>query len=242
MKRMLSMYVRCIALVMMSSMMLQAIHESVSQNIMDTIFERVRNGDFKRAIQALKKGIKIGFDVNYRDKNGFTLLNVAVNEDLALTKELLEAGADPNIKDMGGQMALHNVVEPDGSVPPNAPLIIQELVKYKANVNSKDILGYTPLMNAVMFGTRPIIQALLNVPGIDIVAQNNYGETALDIAKEQGKQDIFKLLSLYSLKGQILSEYKDKFTQEQIKQLPLELQELLQQTGGYAAVQQEVMQ
>ena len=120
---------------------------------------------------------------------------------------------------------------------------IKALLESGADVNLKSGLNQTPLHTAVVGLRLPAVKALLEAPDIDSTAQDNWGQTALDLAKaipvdseetKELKQGIINLLTFpYSTLKKLSLEYirknRDKFTQDQIKQLPLELQEALQE-------------
>ena len=52
---------------------------------------------------------------------------------------------------------------------------------------------YTPLMTAVNAGHKPIVELLLNDPRTLRAKVNHFGKTALDIAKEKGRDDLVDL-------------------------------------------------
>lgn len=194
------------------------------------ILERVQDGNVEGALDVLKQGIRQGFDVNYQDDTGKTLLNsVVASNNIDLVRSLLAAGANPNVKLPNGQVPLHVAMTSE-----IAPLIIKELVKAGADVNAKDNRGYTPLMKAVAEGNIPAVATLRTIAGIDIMAKSAGGRTALDMAKSSPTMAHFLRPSYITLKGlslDYIKKYRDKFTQEQIKQLPLELQEELKKAS-----------
>ena len=242
MKIELYMMISCALLSVGSSVMLQAMQEqqeATEQSILTSpaarnkfyynlIVERIQERDIKGALDILDKGLKRGFDINYRDDSGSTLLIASAPfSTIDLIQAFLRAGADPNIKNNRGRAPLHLTI-----LSKDAPLVIRELVRAGAPVNVKSNEGSTPLMLAVNNARIPAIQTLLNIPGIDIMAKNENGETAFDIAKEKGNPEVIKLLTPYytTLKGLSLDyirKHRDQFTDEQIKKLPLELQEEL---------------
>jgi len=71
----------------------------------------------------------------------------------------------------------------------NYPLIVRELLKLGANMEvSSPSLGYTPLMLASKKGHLEVITELL-VAGADYRKVDKWGETALDLAKNQDVTD-----------------------------------------------------
>ena len=60
----------------------------------------------------------------------------------------------------------------------------------KVDINAADQFGWTALMCAARSGRTSCIQLLLNA-GAEVSLQNNTGQTAVDIAKESGIEDVF---------------------------------------------------
>ena len=74
-----------------------------------------------------------------------------------------------------------------------------------ANVNTKDVNGWTPLMfladggKKLKFGFPETIKLLL-LHGADINAKNNEGKTAIDIARDKKHKKAVKLLKKHGAK------------------------------------------
>lgn len=132
--------------------------------------------------------------VNCTDsKYGNTLLMWAVSYRLYnSTEALLKCGADPNIKDICGETALHcaakfSLTSYNGDIDIN-PKFIDILVKNGADVNtvSSDCreptpeFGFTPLMLSITSGFTKV-KALVNA-GSDINLKTSSGETAAHMA------------------------------------------------------------
>lgn len=93
-----------------------------------------------------------------------------------LIRLLLEKGANIDALDRFGQSKLHRVVnhsKSDGSME-----ILQMLIDFKASVNTKDILGNSPLISAAADASDQALQLLL-ANGADLSACNKNGENAL---------------------------------------------------------------
>lgn len=109
---------------------------------------------------------------------------------LEICEELIKAGADIEKKDLEGKSALAI------SCFNNQPKIAQCLIKWKANVNSIDKMGNTPLLHAINCGlclNFNLIPILLEA-GADPNHANSLGQTALVVA--------FRRSSESSLNGQ----------------------------------------
>jgi ankyrin repeat protein len=160
-----------------------------------------------------------GADVNAKDKNGTTPLDVAATMCQKDTVELLLAkGADVNATDNDGWTALHvarnkTVAElllakganvnaktikdnwtPLHYVTWNGPKDVAELLLAKgADVNTRDNNGDTPLHAAVHFGRKEMAELLLANKS-DVNAKDKDGKTPMKVAKEKGSKDMVKLL------------------------------------------------
>ena len=242
MKVRFSLWVRCAVLSIASIVSLQAMTSPTQRNkfFRKIIVDAAERGDIKGVQDALNQVLQQGFNINYQDDEyqETTLHRVLAQptiqtnpEAVNLVKALLAAGAKPNLKNFKGNTPLHFATN---------PAIIRELVKAGADVNARNDDSNTPLMEAANSVTIAAVQTLLTIPGVDIMAKNNEDKTAFDIVKEDqyapvpDKQEMLQILAPYytTLRGLSLDyirKHRDKFTDEQIKKLPLELQEALQQ-------------
>lgn len=105
----------------------------------------------------------------------------------AIIKMLLEnPKIDINQRDDIGSILHHAINKED--LHEFVPLILRNP---SLNPNTKDHLGYTPLMRAVMYlhvnEALPLIRLLLNDKRVDINETGNNGKTALDLAKRSKK-------------------------------------------------------
>jgi len=127
-----------------------------------TVIQRtIVNKDFTKEeklhfVKALLKQ-KINKDeINFKDKHGYTALDLAVIHNLVdVVEVLLKNGANPNIKDKNGYTPLHRAVIKSSAV------LTKLLLKYGADPNVKDIYGYTPLQRAVIQQSPELVKILL---------------------------------------------------------------------------------
>jgi ankyrin repeat protein len=108
---------------------------------------------------AIRKLIKDGVDLNFRERDGGTILMCAVREKVKeIVRLVLEAGVSVNDADAQGWTALHFAAQ-EGAVD-----IVNELVCHGAIVDAKDALGRTPLFIAVINskGVGNMIRALMS--------------------------------------------------------------------------------
>jgi ankyrin repeat protein len=93
---------------------------------------------------------------------------------------------------------------------------VKQLLKEGVDVNTKDEDGWTALMYACLKGEKKVAEFLIE-KGVDVNAKDKNGRTALMIAKENGYDEIFKLLkSTRKIKGKedkmlILEYYFERF-------------------------------
>ena len=130
----------------------------------------------------LREGLKAGFNPNYADKDGNTLLiHAAANMSTAAAGVLLQGGADPALRNKVGDDAL-NYAALKGSLP-----IVQQLLARGVPVTRRQ--GWQPLTYAVFGKQLPVFNALME-KGAEPNAVNPNGATALMFAAEQGQEDM----------------------------------------------------
>ena len=130
----------------------------------------------------LREGLKSGFNPNYKDREGNTLLiHAAANSSPAAAALLLQGGADPALQNKVGDDAL-NYASLKGSLP-----IVQDLVAHGMPVTRRQ--GWQPLTYAV-FGKHLSVFSFLMDQGAAPNAVNPNGATALMFAAEQGQEEM----------------------------------------------------
>ncbi len=141
------------------------------------LFQLVRSSDADRMRGLFDKG----FDApNIRDGKGNTLLMLAsYNEQLEMTRVLLENGGDPQLANDMGQIPLAGAAF-KGNVE-----MAKLLIENGADVNAQMPDGKTPLMFAAMFNRLEIIDLFLE-KGADISIKSMDGSTAETMAKMMG--------------------------------------------------------
>ena len=139
-------------------------------------------------LNALKKAVKDGFDLNKKGIESWTNLMLAVaNGHFELVKCLLEAGADPNISNSFNCSALHFAARYD-----NLP-IVAILLEYGAEKECRDFDGNTPLAVASLHGNADVSDFLVS-KGSKVSARNNAEKSPVDIAREKGYGKIARML------------------------------------------------
>lgn len=171
------------------------------------LHEAVLQHDHKRIKELLEQGM----DPNIRGNFGITALHWAVaTGDIDAAKILLDHGADPNVGDRGGRTPLH------WAVAAGFPDIVELLLERGADPHARDNIGNTPLHYAAeghisetaemffelapRFGIEYPYDPLDNIRilleyGADPTARNNDGQTPIDIALKNEKDEIAWLLA-----------------------------------------------
>jgi ankyrin repeat protein len=139
-------------------------------------------------LQKLKKLIETGDDLNFKNKDGDTLLIIAsINNRIEIAENLIKAGADLNIQNYNGDTALiiaikNNYIE-----------IAKMFIDAEADLNIKDNNGDTALLWASINNRIEIAKMLIDA-GADLNIQNYNGDTALIIAIKNNYIEIAKML------------------------------------------------
>lgn len=143
------------------------------------LFQLVRSSDAERMRGLFEKG----FDApNIRDGKGNTLLMLAsYNEQLEMTRVLLENGGDPQAANDMGQIPLA------GAAFKGNAAMARLLIEHGADVNARMPDGKTPLMFAAMFNRTEIIDLLLE-HGADTTLRSMDGSTAQTMAQMMGAE------------------------------------------------------
>uniref|UniRef100_A0A8D2EEY6 Ankyrin repeat domain-containing protein 19 n=1 Tax=Theropithecus gelada TaxID=9565 RepID=A0A8D2EEY6_THEGE len=100
---------------------------------------------------------------------------------------LLERGANPNIKDIYGNTALHYAMYNKGTS------LAEKLLSHRANIEALNEEGNTPLLFAINSRRQQMVEFLLKNQA-NIHAVDNYRRTALMLAVQHNSSSIVSLL------------------------------------------------
>uniref|UniRef100_A0A182MKC6 Ion transport domain-containing protein n=1 Tax=Anopheles culicifacies TaxID=139723 RepID=A0A182MKC6_9DIPT len=119
-----------------------------------------------------------GADVRARNHRGFTPLHLAARSGSADCVEALLklGGCDPNMADFDQRTALHAAV----SKSDTAVEMLETLIAWGANVNQRDMYGFTALHLAALDALGPCVETLL-YHGADVTMKSRKGTSALNI-------------------------------------------------------------
>ncbi len=103
---------------------------------------------------------ELGADIS-EQVAGATALGFAIGtKNIALTKMLLERSANPNIKLFNQETLLHVTAQS------NCPEMALLLFEYGVDINSKNAMGSTPLLQAAIWGSYSVVSILVNCQAI----------------------------------------------------------------------------
>ncbi len=132
--------------------------------------------------------IKLGADVNLKDKHGETALMVAsYYGHKEIVQMLIKVGADVNARSNHGDTALIYASRYGYKD------IAELLINMGVDINTGGINGSPALIEASWTGYKEIVELLVN-SGVNINAQDDRGVTALIRAAEFGRKEIVELL------------------------------------------------
>lgn len=127
-----------------------------------------------------------GTDVNVRNKSGETpLMIAAIKGQMEVCKALIERGAAVN---QAGWTPLHYAASSD-SLP-----VLRLLLERRAAVDARAPNGRTPLMQAAMYGSEDVVDALL-AAGADSAVRDPKGASADELARGAGRARLAERLA-----------------------------------------------
>ena len=191
----------------------------------------VHAGAYEDMLEAIIRGnasevaesIKMGLDPNIVDKQGNTLLILAVREDNeAIVDVLLAARANPNMINGAGDTQLR-LAAFRGALP-----VVQKLVKGRALVNIPD---WSPLMYAAYNGHAPVVNYLLE-NGAEVNAQANNGFTALIAAAKGGYENIVIALLKRGAKPNLVTDRGETAMDFALRTANTDIYDRLRAVGG----------
>ena len=143
------------------------------------------NGD----LDIVKVLISYSADIETEDHDGSTPLRMAaVRRHSSVVGVLISSGASLNKKNKQGRTALHYACENGGLG------IVNMLIYYnRADIETEDHDGFTPLMVAVMRRHCSVVEVLIS-SGASLNKKSKEGRTALQYTCENGDLDIVKML------------------------------------------------
>tara|TARA_B110001452_G_scaffold50799_1_gene38819 strand:- start:59 stop:862 length:804 start_codon:yes stop_codon:yes gene_type:complete len=138
------------------------------------LHEAAEEGNVNLLTLLLKAGADA--DVTRSPDSETPLIAAAVHGSTQATKLLLLFGADPNLADTRGDVAIITAAE-DGRIR-----MLELLIKHGADVNSRCTLGTTALTTAAREGRARIVKRLLSA-GADVNLPGEHSRKALQLAR-----------------------------------------------------------
>lgn len=144
----------------------------------DNMVAAAKGGD----VETVKEGLQAGFDPNYKDSQGNSLLiHAAANSNADIVAVLLKGGADPTLQNKSGDDALNY-----GAIKGNLS-IVKQMIKAGLPVNRKQ--GWQPLSYAIYGKSLEVFNYLMD-QGADPNANNPSQASALMIAALEGQEEM----------------------------------------------------
>ncbi|KAH9044076.1 ankyrin repeat-containing domain protein [Lactarius deliciosus] len=157
----------------------------------------LHSASFAGHLQIVRSFLRNGVDVDVRDHwNGSPLQWASIRGHCDIVQCLLDYGADVNLQDVHHDTPLIMATR-DGHLN-----VVRALLEHNANVHAQSKSGWTPSHFAIRAshnskGDYPRIVQLLLEHSADVGAEEKYGNTPLQVALEQKKSEIARLLSEY---------------------------------------------
>jgi ankyrin repeat protein len=172
-------------------------------------------------LEVVRLLLERGANANVADHYGTTALIVAATAGhQQVVSLLLDNGADPNVRDDSGSAPLVNAVyfghtdtvkvllankslrleKQDGeellmlAAGLGHSAIVRVMIDFGVDANGRGLKQRTPLMAAAYFNRPAVAQVLLEL-GADPAAHDADGNTASDVAREKGSDEVLTLLS-----------------------------------------------
>lgn len=149
---------------------------------------------------SFKKSIE---NKTFNDKNeeGQTQLMIAIlGKFNKSAKNLIEAGADINIRGNTGEQALHLAAHQSN------PDLVRLLINNGAEINSKDFQGCTPIWYASQNNKYETVKILIEKNADLDIVDNKFGLTPLMIAAQNGAYKVVDLLVSSNADKSIMAE------------------------------------
>ena len=158
-----------------------------SDNDKDTPLHLATQQGSTDAISAL---IQHGSDVHSLDLFGRTpLFNACFEGHVNIIHQLIRYGADVHARDSEMEATPLHI-----AAYKNQPDCVKALIEHGAAINATDSRGWTPLHSPAGLGHFATVKVLTSFPECDVRKKNNAGETAADLARKKGHDDIAKFL------------------------------------------------
>lgn len=148
--------------------------------------EELRQEAQHGAVDALRRLLNSGVDINAANEGGFTALHLAsMSGNLEMVRLLLQNGANINASERFGHTALHRVSMNQSQLY-EIVRIARLLIENGANFNATTRSGWSALLVALNNGKDGIVNLLLKKE-VNVHASTEHGVTALLMASRSGK-------------------------------------------------------
>lgn len=148
-------------------------NEDVKAQIDNYYWQAARAG----SVEMLQEFVNVNYDLNKQDAKGYTAIILsAYNGHYDAVKLLVDAGANPCLKDKRGNTALM------GAIFKGEIRISKLLMSTSCDVNDTNNLEQTPAMYAALFKRQEVLEALKS-KGADLNKVDSMGNSVKNLAK-----------------------------------------------------------
>jgi ankyrin repeat protein len=156
-------------------------------------------------LAAVRAQIRQKADMNRAQADGMTALHwAAMNDDLAMTEALLNAGAKPDVETRLGAITPLFIASKNGN-----PAVVEALLKAGANARAVDGTGATPLMITASSGSAEAVESLI-AHGAQVNAKEAaHGQTALMFAAAANRGNAVRALMRHGADAEIATRVAD---------------------------------
>ena len=157
-------------------------HPALNETASNVLYRLGKEGKTK----IIETFVEAGANVNVNTRfHGTPLHSAAFRHDLPVITKLLEAKADIEVTNVRGKTPLNEALSEYGPPASSAP-IVKALIAQRANPNSQDYFGDTPLHRAAYKGDLESIKELIQA-GAKAEVKDTWNSTPLELASGQGQ-------------------------------------------------------
>jgi len=186
-------------------------NSSLGETVGNELWRQCWKGD----VDAVRKALQGGTDVNEVGKDEVTCLMLAVREGHSSIVDILlaEPGIDVTRRDVNGSTALHLACR-YGQMD-----LVQQLLDHPGGLYClewPDKWGETPLLTATRKGHLRCVKLLLLVPGICLATKDGKDKSLVEVARETGNAELVECLRIA-----VRARYGEEADADGIGQVPL---------------------
>ena len=161
-------------------------------DMIEALLKASENGHVEVVLALLTDGAVKANDTEKTSAGETALFKASREGRFEVVKALLEKGAHVNARMKFNYTALM-IASKYGHAEVVGALLEHSKVEVDVNAQNESS-GETALMIASKYGFIDVVEAILKNPKVDLTIKDNYGRTALDVARKEKKDDVARLL------------------------------------------------